>query len=395
MRQEKSENFYSNSLFAFVSRQCDMVFSELPTIPGKEPDVVLGVGDIGGSSVRFAFSPKKGLVRIADDGTVVERNVLGTFLSLKSERGYKRFFKENGFLLPLVADRYTYLDGGDFESISRRMKATLDILDLAGKEALSAKLSNEDYLRLSRAVFYLLFSPRICMKDGERVIYSSVLHPLMGILTSNLDWLTRPSSEEIHNGTIVVSESDGTKTPVDSDFWTEVDAGYDDSCDALHFADVVRLFVGGRNLAKEERNGIEALYHFFTEVGAIVSYNPLEVKNAGAIPIERLSDIGKNKLMRLAKDVAKSEIDENIKNVHPFYDVERMEPRWNVDSLLSAMYFSIFYLNSGVELMRPCANPKCGKYFKVGRSDSKKKYCSAECRNRAGQARHRGRASKA
>lgn len=77
--------------------------------------------------------------------------------------------------------------------------------------------------------------------------------------------------------------------------------------------------------------------------------------------------------------------------VYPEYDSVIMEPRWRVESLMSALYFSIFYMKPNLELTRLCANPKCGRYFKVSRTSLKKKYCCPECANRANQNRYRAR----
>ena len=66
-----------------------------------------------------------------------------------------------------------------------------------------------------------------------------------------------------------------------------------------------------------------------------------------------------------------------------------MTPSWEIDDLLSALYFSIFYLNSELELYRQCANPRCSKWFLVRTTTTKKKYCSQECFNRVTQDKYR------
>jgi hypothetical protein len=88
-----------------------------------------------------------------------------------------------------------------------------------------------------------------------------------------------------------------------------------------------------------------------------------------------------------AKYIIKHEIDSNIAKIHPVYNEDKMCPDWNVDSLLSAMYFSLFYLDSKNEMMRRCEH--CGRYFVVKRSTSTKIYCDSYCRNNAQQAKHR------
>ena len=70
-----------------------------------------------------------------------------------------------------------------------------------------------------------------------------------------------------------------------------------------------------------------------------------------------------------------------------------MQPKWNVVSLLDALYFSIFYLDSKTEMYRHCKY--CGTYFPVKRSNATKIYCDGYCRGNAQQSRHRIKLKKA
>ncbi len=68
-----------------------------------------------------------------------------------------------------------------------------------------------------------------------------------------------------------------------------------------------------------------------------------------------------------------------------------MEPRWKVDSLMGALYFSFFYMKPNIEVTRICANPRCGGYFTVSRTSLKQKYYCPECANRANQNKYRAK----
>lgn len=99
-------------------------------------------------------------------------------------------------------------------------------------------------------------------------------------------------------------------------------------------------------------------------------------------------------VIEIAKFLIKEEINYNIKDIHPVYNPETMTPSWKVDSLLSAVYFSIFYLKPDLELYRPCDNPRCGRYFLVNTTSTRKRFCSKECCNRVTQDRYRKRKGK-
>ena len=105
--------------------------------------------------------------------------------------------------------------------------------------------------------------------------------------------------------------------------------------------------------------------------------------------IGNISEPMKNSLVEIANSIVAQEINSNLHGIHPVYNSQKMMPSWKVDTLLSAAYFSIFYLNPNLELYRQCANPRCGKYFLVKTTSTRKKYCSTECCNRVTQDTYR------
>lgn len=56
--------------------------------------------------------------------------------------------------------------------------------------------------------------------------------------------------------------------------------------------------------------------------------------------------------------------------MHASYDTDKMQPKWNVDDLFTAMYMSLFYLRANNYIYKQC--PHCGTYFIVSRTTSKK-----------------------
>ena len=96
----------------------------------------------------------------------------------------------------------------------------------------------------------------------------------------------------------------------------------------------------------------------------------------------------KDDLCTIAKYIIKEEIDEMVKNIHPSYNIDTMSQGWEVNDLWTALYMSLFFMTSSSAIYRLCANEKCGQYFLVNSTNSRKKYCSDKCRNYAGQCRH-------
>jgi len=95
----------------------------------------------------------------------------------------------------------------------------------------------------------------------------------------------------------------------------------------------------------------------------------------------------------MAKYIIKKELEHHLINIRPLYDADNMQPRWSVPSLLDALYFSIFYLDSKTQMYRQCKY--CGRYFTVKRSNTTNIYCDGWCRNNSQQSRHRIKSKKA
>ena len=71
--------------------------------------------------------------------------------------------------------------------------------------------------------------------------------------------------------------------------------------------------------------------------------------------LSTMSDEMKSTLIEIARFVLGEEINANLNGIFPMYNVQTMSPSWKVDSLLSAIYFSMFYLKPDLELYRQCA----------------------------------------
>ncbi len=356
-------------------------------------DKELLIGEVENRPLRFAFAPKEGLVRLNDDGTIAERNVLGSFMAIDGGfETYQKFFSDNGFLFPVSSEDYTKIDAEDVGGIGIRMRVTLDLLNLlgAGKRRID---SDRNFPRLIHDCLSLVFDRESSITANGSSIYTTAKHPISGLLENPKKVQDKIDICARYKNKIDVKETDGTSYHMDREEWLKFANNEGENGDRDEtYRNIVHLFINGDKLNHDLRVQLECLFHLYHDVGPIKSIeNGLEFYEN--IDISNFAFEGKlkEKFIEMAKILVKEELDHNIKGVTPIYETSKMEPRWNVSSLLSAMYFSIFYLRPGVELMKPCANPNCGKYFKVSRTDSKKIYCSPECRNRMSQTNHRKR----
>lgn len=96
-----------------------------------------------------------------------------------------------------------------------------------------------------------------------------------------------------------------------------------------------------------------------------------------------------NALIQFAKCVIRDEINHSLQQVSPCYDIINMSGAWHIPFLLTAMYFSLFYMQTDFDVLRKCANPNCDGYFAVKTTNFKRKYCCASCRNATIQRKHR------
>ena len=79
------ENFFENILFKFESCSCDCVEDIEHIAPGAEPISKFKLQAMPERPILFGYAAKDGLVRIAPNGTIEERNILGTLMSLANK----------------------------------------------------------------------------------------------------------------------------------------------------------------------------------------------------------------------------------------------------------------------------------------------------------------------
>ncbi len=379
------ENFFESILFRFESCSCDCAEDIVHIAPGEEPDRQYKLQAVPAKLLVFAYAAKKGLVRIAPNGTIEESNILGSLISLSNKpmSEMTRFFKENGFLFPVQSGGYEKFDAVEVYYIINRLRLTVELMTAANE-------IHKDYGKIVNLTLSLLFAGDVKIKtDMMEREYVTCHHPYIDILkTADFSVSYARRQEEFNADYYVVNDCIFGTYKLSTQEYNDIKSGYSTK---LGFGEPVFRSVAALYLNLDgtpmERKITDFLFHYFHEVGMVDFSNGM--KYFSVPKEENFTDKMKEVLLEIANFIVGEEINANLDGIHPVYDTKKMMPSWKVDSLLCAAYFSIFYLKPDLELYRPCDNPKCGKYFLVRTTTTKIRFCSTECCNCVTQARYR------
>lgn len=390
---KNSENFFASNIFTFESWSCKAQNELTYPFPGSEPISTLKIYSDKTKSIRFAFESKVGLVRLNEDGSIAESNILGKLLAIdgKKMENYFDFFKRNGFLLPLSFDNFDTIQENELNPIIKRLHATLELMSTI------TDMSRTSYEKIVRLIFYHLFSPivQIETKDGK-VKYTSSKHPYSIFYDKAKEMsIDERLRDTFNNSEFSFNDNIQKGFILGADFIQKV-VNDNPPCDKYSndlFRKVFIAYCAPReNISKKNLYINDFLFHYLYEVG-VIQYVDLETTTYinNEVNKDNFSPELKAAAMNVAKMIIQEEIESNLKRVRPTYDINKLEPAWKIDSLLSALYFGLFYMRPQMEIYRRCANPKCGEYFLVSVTSRKRKYCCTECMNRDIQARHRAK----
>ena len=385
------ENFLTSNVFTFQSYSCHCEIEKGFNIIGESTEIIKITTDKT-QPLHFAFGSKVGLVRLNADGSVAESNILGKLLAIDNSKveNYFDFFKRNGFLMPVSQKNYDTIEKSELGSIINRLHATLILMSTI------TDMSRTSYEKIVRMIFYHLFSPvmHIETRDGAYK-YTSTKHQY----TQFLENYKNAEREErlydtFNNADFTFNDTLGAIT-LDADFVdgvlnrTLINCEYENSL----FREVFTTYCSPRDGKSKNMLLInDFIFHYLYEVGIVlnVSLDNIHYFN-NKVNKGNFNSQMKSKATEIAKIIIKEEIEANLRRVRPTYNTYKMEPSWTIDSLLSALYFGLFYMRPNMENYRRCANPKCGEFFLVPISSQKKKYCCRECMNREMAARKRAR----
>lgn len=339
------ENFYENILFKFESCSCDCVEDIEHVSPGEEPISKFKLQAMPERSILFGYAAKDGLVRIAPNGTIEERNILGTLMSLanKPTKELVSFMKDNGFLFPVCAGTYEVFDEISLYEIINRLKMTVELMTATNE-------IRKNYKKICDLTISLLFSEDLTIKtDSMKNAYSSCHHKYVDTLMNPPVQLSYSRQQEAFEGdTYSITDCIYGSYALNIQDYNNIIGGYSSIPGYQNgfYQNITSMFV---NYEKQDmtKKISDFLFHFLYEMNG---------NSSG-----EFSDEMKSALIEIAKYIIGEEINANLDGIHPVYNSETMTPSWKVDSLLCAAYFSIFYLKPDLELYRLCDNPRCGR----------------------------------
>lgn len=384
---KNNENFYLNSLFTFESNKCFCAIDTTNVSPTEERKTFKVIGKEN-ENIRFAFEPGKGLARINQKtGSIEEEDILSSLVSINDTNilGYKSFFERNGFFFKIRNDEFEKIDDSTLLYIITQMKVTTELLSQL------SEVQRKDYNKILTHTLYLLYSAPRKLHVGEHEYFTCYHKKFNDALTHGADINNLSRTKIIDNLYYQVKDMSYGTDKVHIDVYREITSDPNNNYDDV-YRKIMHSYVNDVDCDEELRTIIEFLYHVNYDIGQVWSVSPEEIVFNKKHPNwDKFTMQLKSLTIKVAKIVIGEEINHNIKGVHPEYDVSIMEPRWKVDSLLDAMYFSLFYMKPETEVTRLCKNPKCGRYFIASRTSLKKKYCCPECANRANQNNYRNR----
>ena len=376
------ENFFENNVFSYQSFECSCVSDSIHINPNEPAATRYKVMSDSSNKIQFAYAAKKGLVRINPNGTIAENNVLGDFIATINNKNpdYAAFFKKNGFLFPISESDYEEILPEQLTIIGERLRNTVELM--SGVSSI-----HKNYNKLLALIFLLITSENISIQTTRMEHeYQTCNHVITSLLhdASTIEQRTDLGIVRFEKDTYSVYDTMiNDKTEVDIQEYNDITGGYNTSMTP----EMMYLYVN-YNQDITIKQEIDLIYHLFHDFGVVsdISYEKGVIFENGKIDF---SEEFKELIIIVAKNIIGEEINSNLSGIYPLYDIKTMSPSWKVDSLLSALYFSIFYIKPDMELYRQCANPRCGKYFLVKTTSTRTKYCSQECCNRVTQDTYR------
>lgn len=386
------ENFLTSNIFLFESYECISEKTYIPTDISLQSEPALRITTNSSTPIKFAFGSKVGLVRLNDDGSIAESNILGKLVSINNEciEDYISFFKRNGFLLPVSINKSEVISITMLQILIDRLQATLELMSTI------TDMSRTSYEKIIRMVFYHLFAPIVSVETKEgKYRYISDRHQYNSFLDEHkYDSRDSRLDDTFNNSEFEFTDNFGTIS-LDSEFVDSILRGTPENTRFENplFQNVFTVYCSPRAGKSKSMLFInDFIFHYFYEVGIIEYVDLKQIHYVDSkINKDNFSDTLKSSAILIAKLILKEEIEHNLRRVRPTYNISKLEPTWKIDSLLSALYFGLFYMRPNMENYRRCANPKCGEFFIAPVSSRKKKYCCTACMNRDMAARKRAR----
>ena len=389
---KKLSEILLSSFFSCGNLVCNCQKDVVNVAPGIDPQTTLKIcGDVS-RPLKFSYMPQQGLNLSGNAGGIIQPNVLGRLLAIKDGDidAHIQFFQQYGFLVPIGTEEYESVEATQIMEFVNRIKATVKLMNaIAGQK---------NYKNIVIMTSYLLFSDPIEIPLSTGVLTSCQHDFTQHLREFNAFPDLSRNQEAFNTGKFSVTDSliNGTNQ-VEIPFFNAVRSGSGvptiPGSNSQPFKHLVAMYTGLNDADNDLRLLIDFFYHYQLQRGIISAVSHNRITYYSKNDSFEFSEEMKAALVRIARIVVSAEINHYISTIHPAIDPETLEPEWRLDSLLEAIYFSIFYMKPGVEIYKECQNPSCKRevYFLVNATATNKKYCCPACANAAAQRRARER----
>lgn len=382
-----SQNFISQiHTFTFETYPSNIRVDSISEDVSLPPHQIVKICPIESRVLKFAYKSGEGLVQTNSTNKRIQ-NLLGEFLKYDSDdyNELLSFFANYGFLFKTKIDVFQKVELKTINKIHNRLHALVDLINSVND------IENTDLRKIMELSMYLLFEDDWSLTLNTDETKTNAKHSLSLLIESSLDYPEKDRRLEIINKkTFKIDDALFGDIEFPDSIYREIinshstKNGYDD----FRFKAITNLYANYNFANESDKEHIHLLFNWFYKIGI-----PKELSYDGATYYDRynyqaLDDhIFYDYIMDFAKEIIKEELEHHLKDIKPLYDLNEMQPTWKVESLLDALYFSIFYLDSKTQMYRQCKY--CGTYFHVKRSNTTRIYCDKYCRNNAQQSRHR------
>ena len=349
-------------------------------------------------TIPLSYEYGSGLKLTYDRTVKKKNNLLGEFLGIKKDdlNEFKSYFEKYGFLFKLSnTSGFFPVNMDDLLIMQDNLLAFIFLMNNQGNNINLINLQE-----LLDGCLFLLFRNEKIISIGKEEVIKIPKNYLMTIIDG-------ASYQEEDKHGIKYEKRNGQLVPffeiedcIDKDGFYKLDlANYQEimTNDQIPqwFKNLIRVFKNKSQLVSDLQwhSSADFLVHLFLEFSA---FYKTDIRLNGIFDDNLYRQLKKHNRMvdalkKLSKALIECEFKTILSNVTPTYNVDDMKPDWKLPSLYSAMYFSLFYLNSSEEGFRKCANSNCEDYFQVSKTNLKKKYCSWECGNADRQRKYQKR----
>ena len=378
---------FMSSLFEYDSYACNFEKDIENVAPGQPPRTTLKLIAQQNQPIHFSYAPQKGLNLSGSAGGALVENILGKLLAIPDGDidAYIAFFADYGFLYPVSQTDYEAVDANVLMELVNRIKATVMLMN-----SIAAK---KNYTNILIGTTYLLYSEPIAihLSTGE---YSTCVHEFTSLVHRYSQFPNMSRNQEVFD-TKKFSVADTLFPPfyqVDIEYFNQL-RGSTEAGNMRLFKNLFAMYTGLTDAREELRTVIDFFFHYQKEVGVFSDIGYRKIRYLNGKQPDNFTDEMKAALLKIANIVLSEEINYNIAGVHPRYSTLDLKPAWELDNLIQALYFSIFYMKPGVEIYKRCKNPTCKRdvYFLVNATATNKEYCCPKCANAAAQRRSRER----